>query len=142
MNILVINGPNLNFLGIREKKIYGAQSYNDLELYLKELADNLKINLEVFQSNHEGAIIDKIQAAYFHKVDGIIINPGAFTHYSYAIRDAIMAVNIKTIEVHLSDINTREDFRKISVVRDVCINSFFGKGFESYKEALSFLVGE
>lgn len=142
MNILIINGPNLNFLGIREKDIYGLNSYKDLELYLNNIANNLHINLEIYQTNHEGAIIDKLQEAYYKKVDGIIINAGAYTHYSYAIRDAIKSINIKTVEVHLSDITKREEFRKTSVIKDVCIRSFFGKGFESYKEAIMYLVGE
>ena len=143
MKILIINGPNLNFLGIREPNIYGTKSYSDLINYLKEFTKQLndkKINLNVlfFQSNHEGAIIDKIQEAYLNHIDGIIINPGAFTHYSYAIHDAIKSVNIKTVEVHLSNINEREEFRKISVIRPACINTFMGKQFE----AILYLIDE
>ncbi len=139
MNIFVINGPNLNFLGIRETKVYGDASYQDLENYLKEVAGKINIRLDIFQTNHEGAIIDKIQEIYYRKYDGIIINPGAYTHYSYAIRDAIKAINIPVVEVHLTDLNKREDFRKTSVICDVCRASFMGKGFSSYLDALKFL---
>jgi 3-dehydroquinate dehydratase-2 len=141
MNILVINGPNLNFLGIREKEIYGEKTYRDLENYLREEAEKLQVRLDVFQSNHEGAIIDKLQEVYFRNFDGVILNAGALTHYSYAIRDAIKAIPIRTIEVHLTDLNRREGFRKVSVIRDVCTATFMGKGFESYLEALKFLAG-
>ncbi|MGI6710038.1 MAG: type II 3-dehydroquinate dehydratase [Bacilli bacterium] len=141
MKILVINGPNLNMLGIREPEIYGSKTYKDLEQYIQDISKKLNISeIEIFQSNHEGVIVDKIQKAYFDKVDGIIINPGAFTHYSYSIRDAIASVNIKTIEVHLSDISKRDDFRKTSVLEGVVNFRFFGKGFASYKEALESLV--
>lgn len=140
MKVLVINGPNLNFIGIREKGIYGNNSYSDLVEYLVNLGKENNIEVEVYQSNHEGAIIDKLQSAYFEKVDGIIINAGAFTHYSYAIRDAIASTSIRTIEVHLSDITKREDFRKISVIKEVCDKTFFGKHFLSYKEALEYLL--
>ena len=136
MKILIINGPNLNMLGIREPSIYGSKTYNDLICYIKEEA--LKENIETifFQSNHEGEIIDQIQEAYYKKYDGIIITPGAYTHYSYAIHDALTSVNIKTIEVHLSDITKREDFRKVSVISDACYKTIYGKGFEGYIEAL------
>lgn len=140
MNILVINGPNLNFLGIREKEIYGEATYEDLENYLREEALKLNVRLDIFQTNHEGSIIDKIQESYHRKYSGIIINPGAYTHYSYAIRDAIKSVNLKVVEVHLTDLNKREDFRKVSVIRDVCAATFMGKGFASYLDALRFLV--
>lgn len=120
MNILIINGPNLNFLGIREPNIYNSSTYDDLKAYLNQYATKNNINLEIFQSNYEGAIIDELQKAYFEKVDGIVINPGAFTHYSYAILDAIKSINIPTIEVHLTNINEREEFRKVSVIRDAC----------------------
>lgn len=142
MKLLVINGANLNFLGLRETNIYGEATYLDLVDFLQQIAKKHNIALEIFQTNHEGAIVDKLQEAYHQKFDGIIINPGAYTHYSYAIRDAISSVNIKCVEVHLSNIYNREDFRKISVVKDVCIASFYGKGFESYKEAMLFLNGE
>lgn len=136
MNILIINGPNLNFLGIREPNIYGKETYSDLSSFLVNTAVDLGLNIEIFQSNHEGAIIDKLQEAYFNKVDGIVINAGAYTHYSYAILDAIKSTMIPTIEVHLSDITKRESFRANSVIRPACIASYFGKGFESYKDAL------
>lgn len=138
MKLLVINGPNINMIGIREKEIYGTKSYKDLVEFIKNISKELGFKTKIYQSNSEGRIIDAIQRAYRKKVDGIIINCGAYTHYSYAIRDAIKAVNIKTIEVHLSDINNREDFRKVSVIKDVCVASFIGKGFESYKEAIEY----
>lgn len=142
MNILIINGPNLNFLGIREPHIYGTKTYKDLCVYLKEIARENNVKIKIFQSNHEGKIIDKLQWAYKHKFDGIIINPGALTHYSYTLLDGIKAVNIKTVEVHLSDINKRDGFRKISVISEACVARFCGKHFESYKEAIEFLVGD
>ena len=142
MKILVINGPNLNFLGIREKSIYGTQNYNDLVKYLQDLGKEYNFECEVKQSNCEGTIIDFLQDAYFDKVDGIVINAGAYTHYSYAIRDAISSCMIPTIEVHLSDITKREEFRKISVIKEVCKASFYGKHFESYKEAILYLLNK
>lgn len=135
MRVLIINGPNLNMLGIREKDIYGAETYSDLCSYIQEEADKIGIEVSFFQSNHEGAIIDEIQNAY-GKFDGIIINPGAYTHYSYAIHDAIKAVNIKTVEVHISDIHSREAFRRISVISPACIKQISGHGFKGYIEAL------
>ena len=142
MKILVINGPNLNFLGIREKSIYGTQNYNDLVKYLQDLGKEYNFECEVKQSNCEGTIIDFLQDAYFDKVDGIVINAGAYTQYSYAIRDAISSCMIPTIEVHLSDITKREEFRKISVIKEVCKASFYGKHFESYKEAILYLLNK
>ena len=142
MKILVVNGPNLNFLGIREKSIYGTQNYNDLVKYLQHLGKEYNFECEVKQSNCEGTIIDFLQDAYFDKVDGIVINAGAYTHYSYAIRDAISSCMIPTIEVHLSDITKREEFRKISVIKEVCKASFYGKHFESYKEAILYLLNK
>ena len=142
MNILIVNGPNINLIGIREPEIYGEKTYDNLVSYLAGLKEEFKINLEVYQYNYEGDIINRIQEAYFNKIDAIIINPAAFTHYSYAIYDAIKAVAIKTVEVHLSDIYNREDFRKINVIKDACIKSFYGKGFLSYREAIEFLVGD
>ncbi len=136
MKILIINGPNLNFLGIREPQVYGHLTYNDLKDYLSNEAKKLNLEIEIYQSNHEGSIIDKLQEAYYNKVDGIVINAGAYTHYSYAILDAIKSTMIPTIEVHLSDITKRESFRANSVIRDACIASYYGKGFESYKESL------
>lgn len=135
----MINGPNMNMLGIREPEIYGSLTLDEMNLQLKQKGAELEIDLEFFQSNHEGDIIDKIQAC-LGKADGIVINPGAYTHYSIAIRDAIAAVGIPAVEVHLSDINSREDFRKISVIKSVCVKQVWGKGVDSYKEALEFLV--
>jgi len=137
MKIQVINGPNMNMLGIREPEIYGTLTLEEINRQLMKKGEELGISLDFYQSNHEGAIIDKIQDCY-GKVDGIVINPGAYTHYSIAIRDAIAAVGIPTVEVHLSDINTREDFRKISVIKNVCMKQIWGKGIHSYSEALEF----
>ena len=136
MKIIIMNGPNLNLLGIREPGIYGRGTLEDIKRQLEEAAGPKGIHLEFYQSNHEGSLIDKIQECYGCK-DGIIINPGAYTHYSFAIRDAIAAVGIPTIEVHLSDIHNREDFRKISVIKDVCVRQIYGKGIDSYLEALN-----
>ncbi len=139
MNIQVINGPNMNMLGIREPEIYGSLTLAEMNRQLTEKGAELGISLDFFQSNHEGELIDKIQECY-GKADGIVINPGAFTHYSIAIRDAIAAVGIPTVEVHLSDINRREDFRKISVIKNVCAKQIWGKGVQSYIEALEFIT--
>lgn len=141
MKIQVINGPNMNMLGIREPEIYGALTLEEINRQILQRGRELGIDLDFFQSNHEGSIIDKIQECY-GKVDGIVINPGAYTHYSIAIRDALAAVGIPTVEVHLSDINSREDFRKISVIKNVCIKQIWGKGVNSYTEALEFLAGK
>ncbi len=140
MNILVINGPNLNFLGIREKGIYGTTDYAGLVKMIEEKGKTSGHEILVFQSNHEGAIIDRIQEAYFDGTEGIVINPGAFTHYSYAIRDALASVNIPKVEVHISDITQREEFRKISVTKEVCQNQIYGHGLEGYLEAIDYLV--
>lgn len=139
MKLLIINGPNLNMLGTREVEIYGNQTYQDLVKYLHQIARLHKIKVKVFQSNHEGRIIDMIQKA--DKYDGLIINPGAYAHYSYAIADAIRAIKVNAVEVHLSDISNREAFRKLSVVTDVCAATFMGKGFESYHLAIKYLLG-
>lgn len=140
MHILVINGPNLNFLGKREPEIYGNQSYNDLLREIQKEADHLNIQVEFYQSNHEGDLIDAIQGA-FGRADGIIINPAAYTHTSVALLDAVKTVNIPTVEVHLSDPDTREEFRKISYIRLGCVKTIKGLGFQSYIEALRFLAG-
>lgn len=139
MNILIINGPNLNLLGIREPDVYGKNTYNDLVNIVTDHAKRNNINIEIKQSNHEGQIIDFLHEAYFNKVDGIILNAGAYTHYSYAIHDAISSINIPTVEVHLSDITKREAFRQLSVIKDVCVKSIMGKGINSYIEALDYL---
>lgn len=135
MKVQVIHGPNLNMLAIREVGIYGTMTLNEINASIIEEAKKLGLEVETFQSNYEGAIIEKLHNCY-NCCDGIIINPGAFTHYSYAIRDAISAVNIPTIEVHLSNTEEREDFRKISVTKEVCIKQIMGKGYKSYIEAL------
>ena len=140
MKILVINGPNLNFLGIREKQVYGTTSYADLENMIEEKGKETDNEIIVFQSNHEGAIIDRIQEAYFDGTEGIVINPGAFTHYSYAIHDALASVNIPKVEVHISDITQREEFRKISVTKDACQKQIYGHGLNGYLEAIDYLL--
>ncbi|MGM9637007.1 MAG: type II 3-dehydroquinate dehydratase [Eubacteriales bacterium] len=140
MKILIINGPNLNFLGVREPAIYGNRSYAALLESLKSWAEELGLEIEVFQSNHEGAIVDKIQDAY-GKFDGIVINPAAYTHTSVAILDALKTVSIPTVEVHLSDINTREAFRQFSYVSLVAKKTICGKGFDGYREALAYFAG-
>ncbi len=138
MNILVINGPNLNLLGKREPDIYGSETLDDIQLWLRAQPEIAAMELQFFQSNHEGAIIDALHEN-MNWADGILINPGAFTHYSYAIRDAIKAVNIPTVEVHLSDIYNREDFRKISVIKPVCIKQICGLGKTGFLEGLKVL---
>ena len=140
MKILVINGPNLNFLGIREKGIYGSTDYAGLVKMIEEKGEKTGNEILVFQSNHEGAIIDRIQEAYFDGTEGIVINPGAYTHYSYAIRDALASVDIPKVEIHISDITKREEFRKISVTKDVCQKQIYGHGLEGYLEAIDFLL--
>ena len=138
MKILVINGPNLNMLGIREPDIYGRQTYSDLEAYIRAGAEKLGLEVEVFQSNHEGDLVDKIQWAY-GRVDGIVINPAAYTHTSVAILDALKAVALPAAEVHLSDVNQRESFRHISYAGMACQVSFIGLGFEGYLRAMEYL---
>ncbi len=139
MKIAVVNGPNLNFLGIREPEIYGKETYDDMINIIMNYNDDVTCELEFFQSNSEGAIIDFLQKCYYDKFDGIMINPGAYTHYSYAIRDAIASIQIPTVEVHLSNIHEREGFRSQSVVEEVCLKQIFGKRIQGYLEALDFL---
>lgn len=139
MKILVINGPNLNMLGIREPDIYGAKSFSALEKFICDSANELLLDVTLYQSNHEGAIVDTIQAAY-NNYDGIIINPAAYTHTSVAILDALKAVAIPTVEVHLSDINSREEFRKHSFVSLIAKKTICGLGFEGYREALKYFA--
>ena len=136
--ILVINGPNLNMLGIREPGIYGRNSFADLLTLLEETAKELNLEIEQFQSNHEGALVDKIQWAY-GKVDGIVINPAAYTHTSIAILDALKAVSLPAVEVHISDVDAREPFRQISYAGLACIKTIKGHGIEGYREAILFL---
>ncbi len=137
--LLVINGPNINFLGIREKSIYGTQDYQYLLGLIRRKAKETGNAISVFQSNHEGAIIDRIQSAYFDRTDGIVINPGAYTHYSYAIRDALASITVPKVEVHISDITKREEFRKISVTAPVCDRQIYGQGPDGYLQAIDFL---
>lgn len=138
MRILVINGPNINMLGIREPHIYGTQSYADLIAMIKEHCEKNGICVEFCQSNHEGAIVDAIQAAY-SSFDGIVINPAAYTHTSIAIADALSAVGIPAVEVHISDPEKREKYRHVSFVRDVCRKTIAGHGLSGYIEAIDFL---
>lgn len=140
MRILIINGPNLNFLGIREKVIYGDRDYSALLSLIEIKAKELNVLAEVFQSNGEGEIIDRLQKAYKEKVDGIIINPAAFTHYSYAIRDALASIDIPKIEVHISNINQREEFRHRSVTAPVCNGQIAGLGLDGYLLAMEAIV--
>lgn len=140
--ILVINGPNLNFLGIREKGIYGDDDYKSVCNYIKDSFQGKDLKIEILQSNSEGKIIDFLQMAYHNQVDGVVINPGAYTHYSYAIHDAIKSISIPTVEVHLSNIHEREDFRKISVTSPACVKQIYGKGKEGYIEAINFLLND
>ena len=138
MKFLIINGPNLNLLGLREPDIYGKQDFHALEEFIRESCRAEGIEPVLFQSNHEGAIVDTIQAAYGH-IDGIVINPAAYTHTSVAILDALKAVRIPAVEVHLSDIAQRESFRQISYAGMACIKSFIGLGFEGYRQAILYL---
>ena len=138
MKLLIINGPNLNMLGIREPDIYGRQTYQDLVDYVNQICTEKGIDCEVFQSNHEGDIVDKIQGAYGN-TDGIVINPAAYTHTSVAILDALKAVSIPAVEVHLSDVNERESFRHISYAGMACEKTYAGFGFEGYKMAIEYL---
>lgn len=140
MNLLVINGPNINFLGIREKGIYGTKDFNSLLEMLEEKAKELGITIETYQSNCEGEIIDRIQKAYYDKVDGIIINPGAYTHYSYAIRDALASIDVPKIEVHISNVHKREEFRHVSVTAPVCTGQIVGLGLQGYLLAVDAIL--
>ncbi len=137
--LLVINGPNLNLLGEREPGIYGGQSYSALNAMIMDKADELNIQCDIFQSNHEGAIIDKLHSAR-KEYNGVVLNAGAYTHYSYAIRDAISAIRIPVVEVHISNVFARDEFRKNSVIGPVCMGSISGFGFASYLMAIDALV--
>lgn len=139
--IMVINGVNLNMLGIREKNIYGNATYEGLCEYVRSSSKEMQVNLVFFQSNHEGAIVDCMQKCYFENFDGIVLNPGAHTHYSYALYDAIKSIApIPVVEVHISDIHSREEFRRVSVTAPACIAQISGKGFDGYVEAVKMLV--
>ena len=138
MKLLFLNGPNLNMLGIREPDIYGRQTYADLEAYIRGFCADLGAECEIFQSNHEGALVDAIQGAY-QKFDGIVINPAAYTHTSVALLDALKAVGLPAVEVHLSDVSKREDFRQVSYARLACVRTIMGQGFDGYRQAILFL---
>ena len=139
--IMVINGVNLNMLGIREKNIYGESTYEGLCEYIRSKSKDLPVNIVFFQSNHEGAIVDCMQKCYFENFDGIVINPGAHTHYSYALYDAIKSIApMPVVEVHISDIHSREEFRRVSVTAPACIAQISGKGFDGYVEAIKMLA--
>ncbi|WP_202620413.1 type II 3-dehydroquinate dehydratase [Senimuribacter intestinalis] len=141
MKILVINGPNINMLGIREPEIYGKATYSDLVEYVEKAASRLNVEVAFFQSNHEGSMVDAIQEAY-GKFDGIVINPAAYTHTSVALLDALKSVGIPAVEVHISDVRQREDFRQVSFVRAACVATVMGKGFDGYVEAMEVLRGK
>ena len=141
MKILVINGPNINMLGIREPGIYGSESYETLCSMIYDYADNNALSVEIYQSNHEGCLIDRIQEAYGN-TDGIVINPGGYTHTSVALLDALKAVSIPAVEVHISEVDKREDFRQISFVRQACIATVTGLGIRGYIEAIKILQRE
>ena len=132
MKVCIINGPNINFTGIREKGVYGTKTFEEMSESIKKRCTEIGVEAEIFQSNYEGAIIDKLQQCYFDGIDGIVINPGAFTHYSYAVKDAISSVNIPTVEVHLSNIHKREEFRHKSVTASSCMGQMCGFGEDGY----------
>lgn len=139
MKILVLNGPNLNMLGIREPGIYGSETYRDLLEKIAAHAQTRGVSVDFFQSNHEGALVDRIQEAYGN-TDGIVINPGAYTHTSIALLDAVKAVGIPTVEVHISDVARREPFRSVSYIRTACVGSIIGHGTDGYLEAMDLLI--
>ena len=139
MKIFVINGPNLNMLGIREPDKYGQTSYASLIEEIKAYCDTNDVEVVCYQSNHEGDLVDKIQEVYFDKADGIVINPGAYTHTSIALLDAVRAVNIPTVEVHISDLTKREGYRQVSYIREACVKTITGHGTKGYFEAIDFL---
>ncbi len=141
MKLYIINGPNLNMLGIREPDIYGKEDYDHLVGMIREYAAKKNIEAECFQSNHEGALVDKIQEAYFKGADGIVINPGGYTHTSIAIMDAVKSVMLPAVEVHISNLANREEFRHISYIRRACIDSVIGEGLEGYLHAMDILEG-
>lgn len=142
MKFMILNGPNLNLLGIREPDIYGDRTYRDLTELVQKHADKLGVTVEFVQSNHEGDLVDAIQRAYFEQFDGIVMNPAAYTHTSVAIADAVKGVRIPTVEVHISAVESRESFRRVSYLRDVAVKTITGQGFAGYTQALDFLVSE
>lgn len=140
MKLLILNGANINMLGIREPDIYGRQSFQNLIDSVQAHADEKGVQVEFYQSNHEGDLVDAIQKAYFDKADGIVFNPGAYTHTSLAIADAVKAVGIPTVEVHISAVEKREAFRQVSYIRDVCVHTITGQGIAGYNQAVDFLT--
>ena len=140
MKILILNGPNINMLGIREPDIYGRQTYDDLVKLIQRHAEELGVEVEFYQSNHEGDLVDAIQKAYFSRVDGIVFNPAAYTHTSVAIADAVKGVGIPTVEVHISDVSKREEFRQISYIREVAVQTITGCGLDGYLFAMDYLA--
>ena len=142
MKLLIVNGPNINMLGIREKHIYGDRGYDALCRMIEGWAKELGCEVELFQSNHEGTIVDRIQQAYFDGTDGIVINPAAYTHTSVAILDALKAVSLPAAEVHISDVNAREPFRRLSYAGMACGAHFIGLGFDGYRRAMEWVMGE
>ena len=140
MKVYIVNGPNLNMLGIREPDIYGRQTYEDLVNELTAYCAEKGVEPIFVQSNHEGELVTAIQNAYFEEADGIVINPAAYTHTSVALLDALKAIELPAVEVHLSDVSSREDFRQVSYVREACIATITGKGFDGYKEAIDLLL--
>ena len=140
MKLLILNGANINMLGIREPDIYGRQSFQNLIDSVKAHADEKDVQVEFYQSNHEGDLVDAIQRAYFDGTDGIVFNPGAYTHTSLAIADAVKAVGIPTVEVHISAVEKREAFRQVSYIRDVCVHTITGQGIAGYSQAIDFLA--
>ena len=142
MKLYIINGPNLNMLGIREPEIYGGRNYSDLVDMLKAYCAGLGITPVIYQSNHEGDLVDKIQEAYFEGAFGIVINPGAYTHTSVALLDAVKATKLPTVEVHISDVSKREDFRQVSYIRAACVKTIAGHGLSGYTEAIDYLCEE
>ncbi len=141
MKFVIINGPNLNMLGVREPDKYGRESYEDLIDKIDSYCADKKIEAEFYQSNHEGDLVDRIQKAYYDRADAIVINPGAYTHTSIALLDAVNSVSIPTAEVHISDVEAREDFRRISYIRQACCFTVSGKGTDGYLEAVDYLIG-
>lgn len=141
MKLCIINGPNLNMLGIREPDIYGRTTYADLCAYIEKHAQTRGVTVEIYQSNHEGDLVDKIQACY-GSVDGIVINPAAYTHTSVALLDAVKAVGIPTVEIHISDVSKRENFRQISYIRAACVKTIAGHGINGYIEGMDYLLDE
>lgn len=141
MKMLILNGPNMNMLGIREPEIYGHETYEDLMDMIQRHAEELGVEVVCVQSNHEGTLVDEIQKAYFDGIDGIVINPAGYTHTSVAIGDALKAVGLPAVEVHVSDVQNREDFRKISLIRDAVIATVSGQGLKGYLTAMDILTG-